>query len=144
MSNSARAEQESDAPSIEGPIYERDKYGHPTGQTYYRCSGCDIEAMREGDVLEHCRCGVPEMATSDNISTPATTLRSVRAACEGRTTAKLADGLYLVDTGKLGDDGCKHIRRVRMVRGDIDLDPLLEADADVDNVLLRSLGEYDE
>jgi hypothetical protein len=107
------------------------------------------------------------MATND-VSTPATTHRSVKAACERMATAKLAPGLFLVDNGKrgdehdqyvvepdlpactcadweyrsedLGDDGCKHIRRVRMVRGEIDLEPLLKSDAQVDDVLLRNLG----
>jgi predicted nucleic acid-binding Zn finger protein len=102
------------------------------------------------------------MATSDSIDTPATTERSVKAACERMATAQLAPGMFLVDNGDgeqyvvepdlpactcsdweyrsedLGDDGCKHIRRVRMVRGEIDLDPLLESDARVDDLLLRN------
>lgn len=105
------------------------------------------------------------MSTDDQ--TPATTVRSVRAACDPLATARLADGLWLVDNGKLGDshdqyrvdpdkpactcpdwqyrsdelgaDGCKHIRRVRMVRGDIDITPLLESDARVNDVLLKNL-----
>ena len=91
----------------------------------------------------------------------------MRAACESLATARLAPGLWLVDNGKHGDDhdqyrvdpdkpactcedwqyrsdelgrdGCKHIRRVRMVRGEIDIGPLLDSDARVDGVLLRNL-----
>lgn len=101
--------------------------------------------------------------------TPATTVRSVRAATERLAVAKLADGLYLVDNGKrgaehnqytvepdlpactcgdwthrseeLGADGCKHIRRVRMERGDIDLAPLLRTDLDIDPLLLEDHHE---
>ncbi|WP_436933711.1 hypothetical protein [Halovenus marina] len=107
------------------------------------------------------------MATADDVDTPATTVRSVRAACERMATAQLADGLFLVDNGdgeqyvvepdlpactcgdwqhrsdELGADGCKHIRRVRMVRGEIDLTPLLEADARVDELLLKNLEVAD-
>lgn len=109
------------------------------------------------------------MATtrSSDVTTPVTTDRSVRAACERMATAQIAPGLYLVDNGKQGseheqytvdptlpactcgdwehrsedlsEDGCKHIRRVRMVRGEIDLDPLLESDAPVDDLLLRNM-----
>jgi hypothetical protein len=110
------------------------------------------------------------MSTSHQ--TPATTVRSVRAACESLATARLAPDLWLVDNGKHGDDhdqyrvdpdapactcpdwqyrsnelgagGCKHIRRVRMVRGEIDITPLLESDARVNGILLRNLGVYDD
>ena len=104
------------------------------------------------------------MATSDSVDTPATTTRSVRAACERMATAKLADGLYLVDNGDgeqyvveptrpacqcgdwgyrsdgVDDDGCKHVRRARLLRGEIDLYPLLESDAYVDDLLLKNRG----
>lgn len=42
---------------IRGPIPEYDKYGKPTGASYYACRGCGIEAMRKRDVREHCECG---------------------------------------------------------------------------------------
>jgi hypothetical protein len=105
--------------------------------------------------------------------TPATTTRSVRAATEPLAVARIAEDLYLVDNGKRGAEhaqytvdlrepactcgdfqyrsedsrvaahGCKHIRRVRMERGEIDIAPLLEADLDLDGLLVRALGEVD-
>lgn len=101
------------------------------------------------------------MATSD-VSTPATTARSVRAAVEYMATYECAPGVYEVynDDGdtyvvdvrgpactcadweyrseELGTDGCKHIRRCRMERGRIDVAPLLEAELDVDPLLLQA------
>jgi len=101
--------------------------------------------------------------------TPATTKRSVAAATEHLAVAEVAEDLYLVDNGKRGDDhaqytvdavepactcpdfqyrgdggrvaehGCKHIRRVRMERGEIDVTPLLETDLRIDGLLLRAL-----
>jgi len=101
------------------------------------------------------------------VETPATTARSVRAATEPLAVAPIAPDLYLVDNGKrgedhrqytvdptlpactcgdwenrsaeLGADGCKHIRRVRMERGEIDIAPLFETDLDIDDLLLRIL-----
>jgi len=98
--------------------------------------------------------------------TPATTRRSVAAATERMAVAELADGLFLVDNGQhgadhaqytvkpdlpactcpdweyrseeLGDDGCKHIRRVRLERGDIDVAPLLKTDLDLDPLVLEA------
>jgi hypothetical protein len=35
---------------IEGPFWERDRYGEYTGVTYYRCQGCDTEALRRADL----------------------------------------------------------------------------------------------
>ena len=102
-------------------------------------------------------------------STPATTVRSVRAATGPLAAARIAPGLWLVDNGKLGADhdqyrvepdspactcpdwehrsgelgadGCKHIRFVRMVRGEIDLAPLLDADDVEVNTVLLNLQE---
>lgn len=102
-----------------------------------------------------------------NATTPATTARSVRAATEYLAVHELASGLYLVDNGEqgdnheqyrvdvhapactchdweyrsdeLGDDGCKHIRRCRMERGEIDMTPLLEMSLDLDPILLEAI-----
>lgn len=84
--------------------------------------------------------------------TPATTARSVRAATEPLATHEIApdmyevyseDGVgYVVDirapacecadfeyrSEELGTDGCKHIRRVRMELGEIDVSPLFDVD----------------
>jgi hypothetical protein len=105
--------------------------------------------------------------TADSVDTPATTARSVRAATEYLAVYEEAPGIYLVDNGKtgddheqytvdpslpactcedweyrsdeLGDDGCKHIRRCRMERGEIDVTPLLETDLDLDPLLLEAI-----
>lgn len=98
------------------------------------------------------------MSTADHSAIMSS--RGVRAACEALACARIAPGLWLVDNGatdpkehaqyhvepdapacecgdwrhrseELGEEGCKHIRRVRMERGDLDVSPLLEAD-DVD------------
>jgi len=94
--------------------------------------------------------------------TPATEARSVRAATAPLATARLADDLYLVDNGKHGDDHaqytvdvrepactcgdfryrdieCKHIRRVKIVQGELDISPLLKAGVSLDAVLRRQL-----
>jgi len=106
---------------------------------------------------------------STPVTTPATTARSVRAATRCLAVYEQAPGLYLVDNGRqgedheqytvepdapactcpdweyrseeLGDDGCLHIRRVRMERGEIDVAPLLETDLDLDPLLLDVVGE---
>lgn len=39
-----------DEPTIEGPISEFDKYGDYTGNDYFRCTGCGVEAMRRRDL----------------------------------------------------------------------------------------------
>lgn len=105
--------------------------------------------------------------TGDSVDTPATTARSVRAATRYLATYEQAPGVYLVDNGKqgedheqyivepdlpactckdweyrseeLGDDGCLHIRRVRMERGEIDVSPLLATPLDLDPLLLEAL-----
>jgi len=105
---------------------------------------------------------------SDAVTTPATTARSVRAATERLATYEQAPGVYLVDNGKhgedheqytvdptlpacqcpdwehrsdeLGEDGCKHIRRVRMERGEIDVTALLETTLDLDPLLLEAIN----
>lgn len=106
------------------------------------------------------------MATAQQ--TPATTARSVRAATRWLAVYEQAPGIYLVDNGKqgdehaqyrvdpdapactcpdweyrseeLGEDGCLHIRRVRMERGEIDVSVLLETDLDLDPLLLEAIG----
>jgi len=106
---------------------------------------------------------------STPVTTPATTARSVRAATRRLAVYEEAPGLYRVDNGRqgedheqytvepdapactcadweyrseeLGDDGCLHIRRVRMERGEIDVAPLLETDLDLDPLLLDVVGE---
>lgn len=94
------------------------------------------------------------------VETPPTTVRSVRAATERLATYERAPGVYEVysESGtqyiadvyapactcpdwqyrsdKLGEDACKHVRRVRFERGEIDIAPLLEAGLDVDPLLL--------
>ncbi len=105
------------------------------------------------------------------VDTPPTTARSVRAATRRLATARLAPDLYLVDNGRqgedhaqyrvdptapactcpdwqyradeLGADGCHHIRRVRMERGDLNLGPLPETDLDLDPLLLDALEGED-
>jgi len=97
--------------------------------------------------------------------TPATTKRSVKAATEPLATAPVAPDLFLVDNGRRGDDhaqytvdlrepactcddyryrepegGCKHIRRVQMEQGEIDLTPLRRAAGlRLDGLLVRAL-----
>ena len=106
----------------------------------------------------------------DSPQTPATTVRSVRAATEYLAAWQLAEGLWVVesDSGAQyhvepdlpacecadfeyrsassasdGDDvaahGCKHIRRVRMLRGEIDLSPLLKAGVRINPILANRL-----
>ena len=53
QSSATKTEEES---TIEGPITEYDCYGNPTGYTYYRCSGCGVEAMRRRDIAGECNC----------------------------------------------------------------------------------------
>lgn len=100
-----------------------------------------------------------------NVQTPATTVRSVRAATDYMAVAEVAPGIYevynadgeqyVVDVhgpactcgdfeyraGKDFDvaDGCKHVRRCRFERGEIDVSPLLETDLRIDPLLLRRL-----
>lgn len=109
---------------------------------------------------------------NDEVSTPATTTRSVRAATRRLAVCEVAPDLYLVDNGKqgkdhaqyrvdptlpacecrdwqhrsdtLGDDGCLHIRRVRMERGEIDITPLLGTDLSLDPLLLEALADVDD
>lgn len=97
------------------------------------------------------------------VTTPATTARSVRAATEYLATYERAPGIfevysedgtqYIVDvrgpactckdweyrSDELGNDGCKHIRRIRMERGEIDVTPLLKTDLDLDPLLLETI-----
>jgi len=112
------------------------------------------------------------MATAQGVETPATTRRSVEAATQRMATMEIADGLYLVDNGKrgedhaqyrvepdlpactcadweyrseeLGADGCKHIRRVRMERGEIDIAPLRRTTLRLDPLLLAALEADDD
>jgi len=106
------------------------------------------------------------MSTTDH--SQVLTARGTSAATEYLMADKQAPGLWVVDNGKsdpdeheqyvvepdapactcpdweyrseqLGDDGCKHIRRVRMVRGDLDLGPLLETDERINPILARRL-----
>jgi len=107
------------------------------------------------------------MATAQQ--TPATTRRSVKAATQRMATAELAPNLYLVDNGKrgddhaqytvepdlpactcpdweyrseeLGEDGCAHIRRVRMERGEIDIAPLRATTLRLDPLLLEAIDD---
>lgn len=44
-------------PRLDGPIPEFDKYGDHTGHHFWRCTGCDVEAMRQRDVRAECDCG---------------------------------------------------------------------------------------
>lgn len=100
--------------------------------------------------------------------TPATTKRSVRAATEFLAIAEVAPELYEVnnDEGdcymvnmrepactcgdyqyradsneRVSEHGCKHIRRVRMERGEIDVTPLLATDLRIDPLLLENLDD---
>jgi hypothetical protein len=52
-SSSQPAESET-ASRIEGPLQEFDKHGEPTGMTYFRCTACGQEAMRECDLDACC------------------------------------------------------------------------------------------
>jgi hypothetical protein len=52
---------------IEGPLQELDKYGNPTGESYFRCRACGREAMRDKDLKECCP-GAPQ--TGENTSKP--------------------------------------------------------------------------
>jgi len=107
--------------------------------------------------------------TTAHRPTPATTRRSVEAATQRMAVVEIGDGLYLVDNGKhgddhaqyhvepdlpactcgdweyrseeLGEDGCKHIRRVRIERGEIDIAPLLRTDLRLDPLLLEALED---
>jgi len=109
------------------------------------------------------------MATASSPPTPATARRSVEAATQRMATVEVADGLFLVDNGKhgedheqyrvepdlpactcgdweyrsedLGADGCKHIRRVRMERGEINVAPLLKTNLSLDPLLLAALED---
>ena len=56
VTHSAPAEQEPDAPRIEQRP-ELDKYGEYTGEDYYVCTGCGVDAMWPDAVEAHCRCG---------------------------------------------------------------------------------------
>lgn len=50
-SDSAGSEQ-----LITGPHTEYDKYGSPTGYTYYRCTACGREALQRCDLRDHPSC----------------------------------------------------------------------------------------
>jgi len=55
-STSARAEQEPVAPTIEQrPEY--DKHGRYTGEDYWICAQCGVDAMARDVVAARCRCG---------------------------------------------------------------------------------------
>jgi hypothetical protein len=92
--------------------------------------------------------------------TPATEKRSVRAATEGLAACEEAPDLYLVDNGtgnqysvdmrepactcgdfRFREARCKHIRRVQILRGELDIGPLREAGVELDGVLRRRLEE---
>ena len=45
-----------DQPTIVGPITEFDRYGEPTGEDYFACSECGLEAMFRSDLENH-ECG---------------------------------------------------------------------------------------
>ena len=108
------------------------------------------------------------MATAQTpgaVSTPATTKRSVRAATEYLFVHELAPDFYEVyseegtaytvdvrgpacecadfeyRSEELGTDGCKHVRRVRMERGEIDVSPLFETDLRLDPLLIDAVAD---
>ena len=104
-----------------------------------------------------------------SVQTPATTVRSVRAATDYLAVAEVAPGIYEVynDCGeqyivdiegpactckdfeyRAGTDfdiadGCKHVRRCRFERGEIDVSPLLATDLRLDPVLLKHIDSGD-
>jgi hypothetical protein len=50
------------------------------------------------------------------------------------------DFQYRADSDdRVAEHGCKHIRRVKMERGDIDIAPLLKTPLDIDPLLLREV-----
>lgn len=52
------------------------------------------------------------------------------------------DFQYRADSDdRVAEHGCKHIRRVKMERGEIDVAPLLETDLGLDGLLLRAIGQ---
>lgn len=56
-----------------------------------------------------------------------------------------ADYQYRADSDdRVAQHGCKHIRRVRMERGEIDIAPLLATDLRLDGLLLRAVEGDDE
>lgn len=100
------------------------------------------------------------MSATHHTGTPPTSKRDVAAATEYMATAELVPGLFLVvnDRGDsytvdpeggacscpdfeyrsemLGDDGCKHRRRVEMEQGDRQLPPIPRSR--IDPLLLRN------
>lgn len=57
------------ATGITGPHCEYDRYGQPTGTTYYRCASCGLEAIRRSDLDDHdCedRRGTPQTEAEDS------------------------------------------------------------------------------
>jgi hypothetical protein len=52
--SSTRSDESETATRIDGPLLEFDKHGEPTGMTYFRCTACGQEAMREGDLADCC------------------------------------------------------------------------------------------
>lgn len=97
----------------------------------------------------------------------ATETRSVRAATERLFARRIGPDLYevynedgdyyVVDAREpacqcrdfeyrhedLGEHGCKHVRRILIERGELDIEPLLEAGVRVDPLLVRALEDGD-
>jgi hypothetical protein len=57
LQTSGTTDESTDQARIEGPIPEFDKHGDYTGHDYFRCTGCDVEAMRHPDLRDGgCKC----------------------------------------------------------------------------------------
>jgi hypothetical protein len=52
--SNTQSDESDTSPRIDGPLQEFDKYGEPTGVTYFRCTACGREAMRESDLADCC------------------------------------------------------------------------------------------
>jgi len=48
------ASDDTTADRVEGPIMELDRYGEPTGHSYYCCTLCGREAMYQSDLDDCC------------------------------------------------------------------------------------------
>lgn len=53
MSTLAPSTDERTPPEITGPHAEHDRYGRPTGVTYYRCEACRAEWVGAPDEILH-------------------------------------------------------------------------------------------
>jgi len=50
-------DESSDEPRINGPIPEVDKDGNPTGDDYFHCTTCGVEAIHRRDLRDGgCKC----------------------------------------------------------------------------------------